>query len=88
MPATMLFHFVLANSWKDCMCVRLLTANAMYVCVSSNGIELVFVGTKSGLTRYLTLADNLSDPSVLSAFNTSFTNHTAGGSFIKHLKSN
>jgi len=32
--------------------------------VCSSGIELVFVGTKSGLTRYLTLADNLTDPSV------------------------
>jgi len=46
----------------------------MYVCVRSSGIELVFVGTKSGLTRYLTLVDNLSDPSV------SFQHflHTAG----------
>jgi len=39
------------------------------VCVCSGaGVELVFVGTKSGLTRYLVLADNLSDPSVLSVF--------------------
>ena len=43
----------------NCVCMHVYV-----VCVCSSGIELVFVGTKSGLTRYLTLTDNLSDPSV------------------------
>ena len=61
---------------SKCACVR--------ACVCRSGVELVFLGTKSGLTRYLTLADNLSDPSVFACFAVLHTRSTTDWRSSRH----